>query len=194
MKERTKMHPKTLSKALIAAILVCTSYATARADLPGPLIVEYKIRETPSNPSSDVVFTVELVLAARDEDGESVGWEIKKIRLTDVDAAPFGPWIWEEVSPTVNTGDGLWWVTHSDHTDPQFAEFDVTPLLEGTATSLGYPDDLAYSFQGDTWGGTPMYGGSVSALTYSFTIEGEEDPEEEGDDEPAEVDGVDDPS
>ncbi len=187
------MHQKTLSRVLIAAILVCTSYATAWADLPSDLNVEYKIRETPSNPNSDVVFTVELVLTAEDESGSSVGWEIKKIRLTDVDAAPFGPWIWEEVSPTVNTGDGLWWVTHSDHTDPQFEEFDVTPLLEGTATSLGYPDDLVYSFQGATYSGTPMFGGSVSALTYEFTIDGEEDPEEEGDDEPAEVNGDMDP-
>ncbi len=187
------MHLNTLSKTLIAAIVVCTSYATARADLPGPLTVEYKIRETPTNPNSDVVFTVVLVLTAEDESGESVGWQIKKIRLTDVDAAPFGPWIWDEVSPTVDTPDGLWWVTHADHTDPQFEEFDETPLLEGTATAQGQHDDLDYSFQGDTWGGTSMYGGSVLALTYEFTIEGEEDPEEEGDDEPVEVDGEADP-
>ena len=71
---------------------------------------------------------------------------------------------------------------------PLTSEFDVTPLLEGTAIAARQGDaDLEYSFEGDSYDGTPTYGGKVSALTFRFALIGEGDSEEKGDDEPAEI-------
>jgi hypothetical protein len=73
--------------------------------------------------------------------------------------------------------------------DPLASEFDVTPLLEGTAIAAWQEDaNLEYSFEGDSYSGNPSYGGKVSGLTFRFIFPGEEDPEEEGDDEPGEID------
>lgn len=186
------MHPSRLSATLIAAVVLGATCSAVRADLPAARTMQYKIRDTPTDAESNVVFIVELAITAEDSDGDSIGWKIKEIRFLDKGVSP--PRSWIEAFPDPGTQDGLWWIEHGDSCDPQDSEFDVTPLLDSTATAQGQYNDLDYSMQGASYGGSPSYGGNVSALTYEFTIQGDPDPEEEGDDEPAEVDGEHDPT
>lgn len=179
-----------LLATLVATIVLGTGSSVARADLPKDRTIKYSIHKTPSDPQSDIIWSVELELEADDSNGESVGWQIRALRVKG--PTPLGSWT--KTSPQVSTPDGLWWVDHADHMDPLASEFDVTPLLEGTAIATGQGEaDLEYSFEGDSYSGSPSYEGNVSGLTFSFLLVGEEDPEEEGDDEPAEIDEEEDP-
>jgi hypothetical protein len=126
-----------------------------------------------------------------------VGWEIQTIEFHQPLGAKLYS-VWSEDLPYV-PGDGLWWVDHTDPQDPVRSEFVLPPAMSGTAdASEPEVDDLDYELEGETY--TPPPGGppfSVTAsLTYYFAMhEDPEDPEEEGEDEPAEVpDGVNDPS
>ncbi len=183
-----------LLATLVATIVLGTGFSVAKADLPGNRTIKYHIRQTPSDPQSDIIWTVELDISASDSNGESVGWQIGAMHIRDHDTSysPLRSWI--KTSPQVNTPDGLWWVDHADHMDPLASEYDVTPLLEGTAiTTRQSGGDLEYSFAGDSYGGSPSYGGKVSGLTFSFILPEKEDPEIEADDEPGEIDEENDP-
>ncbi len=183
-----------LLATLVATIVLGTGFSAAKADRPSNRTIKFYIRQTPSDPQSDIIWTVELDIKADDSNGESVGWQIGALHVKDYDPNHFRLRSWTETSPQVNTPDGLWWVDHADHMDPLASEFDVTPLLEGTAIAIRQEDaDLEYSFEGDSYSGNPSYGGKVSGLTFSFTLVGEEDPEEEGDDEPGEIDEQEEP-
>lgn len=182
-----------ISTAIAVAAVLCLPCSAAWADLPGERTIQYKIRDTPSDADSTPVFIVELDLSASDMDGDSVGWKINEMRFLDKNPTRTPLKSWVKSSPTVSTQDGLWWIDHADPDDPQVSEFDVTPLLEDTATAQGSYNDLDFSFQGAGYSGSPVYGGNVAGLTHEFTIVGAATPEEEGDDEPAELDEVADP-
>ncbi len=183
-----------LLATLVAMIVLGTGFSEAKADLPGNRTIKYYIRQTPSDPQSDIIWSVELDLKAEDSIGESVGWQIGALHVKDHDTSHVPLRSWTKTSPQVNTADGLWWVDHADHMDPLASEFDVTPLLEGTSIATREEDaDLEYSFEGDIYGGNPTYGDKVSGLTFSFIFPEEVDPEEEGDDEPGEIDEQNDP-
>lgn len=160
---------------------------TARADLPADRTVYLYMYEVPGDPESDIVFSVGLDLEAVDVDGVWVGWEVTSAKFIE----PGTPdTVWIENSPAVDSPDGLWWVEHVDLQDPQHDEFTLPPLLEGTATAeepLGA--DLEYTLEGASYdpppGGPPF--DVTAAVDYIFTVEGEEDPKKEGDDEPVEV-------
>jgi hypothetical protein len=183
-----------LLATLVATIVLGTGFSAAKADVPSNRKIKFYIRQIPSDLQSDIIWTVELDIKADDSNGESVGWQITALHVKDHDLSYFPLRSWTETSLQVNTSDGLWWVDHADHMDPLASEFDVTPLLEGTAIAAWQEDaNLEYSFEGDSYSGNPSYGGKVSGLTFSFTLVGEEDPEEEDDDEPGEIDEEEDP-
>lgn len=177
-----------LLATVVATIVSGTGFSVATADLPGERTIKYYIRQTPSDSQSDIIWSVELDIEATDSNGESVGWRIGALHVKDHDPSHTPLRSWTKTSPQVNTPDGLWWVDHADHMDPLASEFDVTPLLGGTAIAARQGDaDLDYSFEGDNYIEDTMYGGQVSGLTFSFLLAGEADSEEEGDDEPGEI-------
>ncbi|MCG8404786.1 MAG: hypothetical protein MI923_06270 [Phycisphaerales bacterium] len=171
--------------SLVAALAVSFSSVCANVALalPDDQSLEYKIYD-----GTQVVFTVQIDLKAVSVDNGSVEWSIEKMEFrqhgSKIDE-------WEELNPTVNTPDGRWWVDHADTEKPEIEEFDMPPLLEGCATSQSPNiDDLDFSFEGQVYteppGGAPYT--ITVALDYLFHIVGKVDPEEEGEDEPAELD------
>ena len=172
------------------AVLFGSAVSTAQADsLPDDRTISYFVRENPSDPQSSVVFTIEMQISAQEEDDGFVGWEIESVRLIDNDNPISSQSEWIEYLPEVHTQDGLWWVEHDDPDSPKESEFDEPPLLSGTADAEGTQADMDYSFEGAPYvGGPQLYNGSVTSLTYAFTLVGEADPEEEGEDEPTEID------
>lgn len=187
--------PIVLPLLVFMGASLSTAYNTAQAAFPDDQAIEYRIRETPNAPESAVVFTITLYLTAGDVDGDEVGWEIEEIRFRQPISQSLEI-LWIEASPVVDSPDGLWWVEHADPQDPQIGEFDMPPLLTGTADAEYSEDpDLHYSFEGVAYVSppSPPFQDTV-ALDYILTLAGEDDPIEEGDDEPVEPDeGVHDP-
>ena len=122
------------------------------------------------------------------EDNGSVAWSIEKVEFHQLGSKTGD---WEQIDPTVSTPDGYWWVDHADTENPATDEFDMPPLIDGCATSQNpNVDDLDFSFEGKVYteppGGAPYT--ITVALDYIFQIVGKALPEEEGEDEPAELD------
>lgn len=158
--------------------------------------VLYLLHETPTDPESAVVFAVKLELEAADSDETSIGWEITLAEFRQPGDGGPADTVWVENTPVVDSPDGLWWCDHADFLDPQLSEFDMPPLLVGTADAEDPEEaDLDYSFEGVTYEpppGGPPYDPSAG-LTYVFTKVGFEDPEEEGEDEVGEIDEEEEP-
>jgi len=158
--------------------------------LPPDRMITYTIHETPTDPESDVVFTIAMYLAAGDRDGDSVGWNIVYIDFLQPDTGNPDT-TWTEDSPYVDSADGLWWIDHADGTFPDVSEFDLPPLMVGTAAADDpNDDDLEFDFEGVTYttppGGDP-YANNV-ALTYFLALAPTPTvPIEEGGDEPVDV-------
>ena len=76
------MRPRTVTMLLAGVALWTTSYAAAQVDLPGDRLADYYIRETPSDPESNVVFIVTVELAAVDKVGDEVAWDLVEITVT----------------------------------------------------------------------------------------------------------------
>ena len=158
--------------------------------MPHDQIVECNIRERPTDPDSTIVFVVRLELSADSQNGSQIGWEITSTEFRQKAVLEPGDKVWGKNSPTVGTPDGLWWVTHGDPDEPKLDEFVLPPSMNGTAAAEEPSDeDLDYTIQGIAY--SPPPGGPpfdvTGSLSYSFTIQGESEPEAEGDDEPVEV-------
>ena len=70
-----------LPAVLILDAAVGTTDVPVSALLPEDQIVEFKIRETPGDPQSVVVFVISLELTAVDSDVGQVGWELSTIEF-----------------------------------------------------------------------------------------------------------------
>lgn len=159
--------------------------------LPPDHTITYKIRETPTDETSAVVFTVRLDLTADGQTGNTVSWEIKNAEFAQ--AVVGGTKIvWNALSPL---GVQHWEVVHADADKPVAAEFDQVPLMLGTAEPVDVLEaDLDYDLIGDTYASSPsMFSSNFAALTYAFTKVNETEPEEEGEYEPVELDEEHDP-
>jgi len=173
--------------ALLAAAL------PAMADeLPDPRTVSYAFRVTPTNQNSAVKLVAELAIVPVDVDHYEVAWRIDQATFTELDTngAPLRSWTVD--SPDVDTPDRLWWVAHVDPQSPAINEFASPPDLAGVAEADDTQDpDLEYSLSAGTLDPAHqnMYSGNVAAITHVFSEYGEEEPIEEGNDEPAEVGG-----
>jgi hypothetical protein len=156
------------------------------ADPPAQQDVVYRIYDDPNDPNSDIVFTVWMKLTPEDQDGDSVGWDVKQIRFRQIGQGN-GDTLWTESDPNVPTGDGLWWVDHADADNPQLSEFDNPPRLQGLAPADDPVDkDLDYELEGDTYTGTAPWP-VTAGLKYKFGLDGEPTPLETGEDEPVGV-------
>ena len=184
------MYGRRTASLLMGLALWGSTYATAQAELPDDRISEYYIRETPTDPDSDVLYIVTLELTAVDQNGDEIAWEITEVTLTEPGEG--GDTVWVDDAPAPDTPDGYWWLEHADPEHPQDAEFDWPPLLQGTGTAVDpSDDDMEYDFAGDYCDSQcqQLFNGEVGALKYSLTLANEEDPEVEGDDEPVEIEG-----
>ena len=181
--------------ACIVVLMCTTAFVAPLQAVPPDYIVGYEIREDPSDAQSDVIWRVELHLLEEDSDADSIGWEIQLIKIIELGQAGETDTVWAEVSPTVATPDGLWWVDHADLDDPQPAEFDMPPDLDGTADAEEAGDpDLDYEFEGVTpTPSGPTYGGDVAGATFNFLLVGQQNPVKVGQAERVRILQMDDP-
>ncbi len=191
------MRSNVLYTILIIGTVIGKTYTYANAALPDEQIIEYRVHEIPTDPESTVVFVVRLELTAADSDGNEIGWEITTAEFRQPGSG--GDTIWAENSPYVDTADGLWWIEHADPEAPEESEFVLPPWLAGIATADNpQDDDLDYDLEGVEYSPPPLPGDppyeNTAALDYSFTLSQEEEPLEEGDDEPVDVPPDDPPS
>ena len=180
------MYGRRTASLLMGLALWGSTYATAQAELPDDRIAEYYIRETPTDPDSDVLYIVTLELTAVDQDGDEIAWEITEVTLTKPGEGGGEDTVWVDDAPDLDTPDGYWWVEHADPEHPQDAEFDWPPLLQGTGTVVDPGgDDMEYDFTGDYCDSQcqQLFNGEVGALKYTLKLVNEEEPEVD-DDEP----------
>lgn len=162
------------------------------AAMPADRVVKYFVRETPTDPESDVIFVFALKIRTSERDGDSIGWSITEVRLKE----PGSPArLWIDDSPTTPTASGLWWIDHADADVPDDSEFAVTPTMQGTADAQDpNDDDMDYDLQGATYSPPPsLYSGCVSSQTFEFTFVQESRPYIDGTDEPVAIDDDEDP-
>ena len=186
------MYGRRTVSVLIGLALWSTTYATAQAELPADRVAEYSIRETPTDPESDVLYTITLELTAVNQDGDEIAWEITEVTVTEPAQGNSGKTVWVDDAPDPATQDGYWWVEHADPADPQDAEFDVPPPLERTAEAVDpSDDDMEYELAGAYCDAQcqQVYNSEGGALDYTLKLTNEEEPEVEEDDEPVQISG-----
>ncbi len=177
---------------LIGVALLSLTAGTALAGLPADRVAEYYIRETPTDPQSDIVFIVALELTAVSQDGDEIAWKTTQMTRTEPGYGGARDIVWVDEDAEPDTPDAFWWVEHADPETPQDAEFDQPPAFLGTAAAVEPTDgDLDYDFAGEFCDTAckQLFSGEVGALTYTFRLVSEEEPEAEGDDEPVEIEG-----
>ena len=172
----------------VFSLAVLVALPAAAHALPPDQIVTYSFREVPSDPLSDVLITMELHIAAQSQSGDDVTWKITELHFVETAIGDS----WTERAPDV----GDWVVTHAGPADLTATDFTDPPLLKGTAPAdqVGGAD-LDYKFAPGTCDATcqSLYGGSVIGVVYKFA-EGTRIIAEEVEEEPTEVETVDDPS
>lgn len=177
------------SARLFSALIALGAAQTAMA-LPEDQKVVYRIHETPSDPESPAAYVVTLLLSAETMNGDDVGWRVAEIKIARASDSP--PTLWYETLPEVDTGDGLWWIAHSDGEAPSLEEFTEAPPIAGTADAEAPSgDDLEYEIEGSVYApppppGTPPYA-VTGSLSYSFKLESTSEPEGEGEEVPVET-------
>jgi len=153
------------------ALLVLVAWpAGAAATLPDDLAVEYYLHETPGDPQSDVVYTFRLFLTAVDQDGDEIAWDIQRLDIVQL-GENATDLVWTDQEASFASGDGHWWIEHADPQQPDTAEFDLPPLLTGSAAAEDPGDpDLDYTLQGVPCTATcpALYSGYSAALNYDL--------------------------
>lgn len=175
---------------VLAMSFVCSVLASnALATLPADQTVYYLIREDPDDAQSDVVFEIELDITAEQGTANAVEWSVTEARFAEIGTNGTAVDSWTDEDPAITSSNGLWWVSHDDVENPDPAEFNVPPHIEGTAANDSSGDDLDYAFvNGDlTQAQSGMYNGRVAGLTHSFARIASAEPIVEGENEPVEV-------
>jgi len=192
-----------LPLSFAAVLIVCLGVnpAVCRADDPAPpeqLVeaVSYNLHETPDDPNSPILWTIDLRLAENQMDGGSIGWLITRLTIKAFNDHGTLLDTWIDASPDLNTPDGLWWIEHADPQAPEIAEFVEPPYLEGAAAALNPAHaNLEFAFAGLSY--TPPPGGppfeTTGGLDYTLTLGGSTEPEAQGEAVEMEVIPTDDP-
>ena len=141
--EETQMFKNNVAAALMAGLLFVISSAPVSAALPADRVMTCEIRETPGDSTSQLLYTQEMGLTAKEQDGNSIGWAVASVTIKEIDANGDVINTWIDNSPSVSSSDGLWWITHADPDNPVDSEFANSPLIDGTAGG-----DMDYEFQG----------------------------------------------
>jgi hypothetical protein len=170
------MSAKTAT-AILLSIIISGVTSTGAMALPDDRIVILDVYDDPTDPNSDVVFTIELFMTA--DSGTScesgpcgdVGWDITSIQFTQLQTG--GDRVWVDDTPVVDATDGLWWVYHADENAPADDEFVMPPRMYGTAAAQNPQDlDLDYDFEGKDYSySNPPYGDNTAAMVYSMVEE-----------------------
>ena len=204
------MYIRCLSTVLIAFLAIGTTERIARGaepppaippeeSLPDEQIVVYSIHDVPTDPTSDVVFVIELDVTAIDSDFNSVAWEITVAEFRQPGSGGDPDTVWVKNAPPVDTPDGLWWVEHFDPSAPHISEFDMLPGMVGMATAQDPANaDLDYDVLGAEYIAPPSSPyENTTALSYWLAAVQDpppQEPIEEGDGESVPIDdGVNDP-
>lgn len=174
--------------AVLAALLALFNVpASVSADeLPADAVVTYEIHGDPQDPNSPVAWVVRLVLTPQARDGDTVSWRVDSVDVRENDAQGEVERAWAASSVTVQTASGWWDVAHADADQPTAADFVEPPVLEATAGPVsGTTEDLEVYLGGGTERPPASTPWSVTGtVDYEFTLAGEPQPEEEGEDEP----------
>lgn len=152
-------------------LMLCGAMTTTAQALPADRMQSYSMHETPGDGDSPVIWSVELYLTAVNKSGSEVAWSIYDVIVRHFDGTGENDSTWELASPSVETGDGLWWVSHSDTEHPQDKDFWQPPLISDTLASTEETgSDLNVDFQGDEYSmpEDPPYSGNVAAVSYQL--------------------------
>lgn len=124
--------------------------------LPGSQELAFHIYADPADPQSDLVLTIDLSLIAVDSTPTAVAWDVTKVVLTQPDLGS-GATVWVDLSPSVDTTGGLWWIKHVDLENPKIFEFVLPPLVEGTGVeqNASNPELVDYAFEGTQYVAPP---------------------------------------
>lgn len=179
------MKSERLIVGAVSLIACCASVALA--GFPHDQIINYYLRKTPTDPESDITYTISLEITAVSTNGSEVGWEVVEVTVDEANSIKN----WHEHYPELITSDGLWWVEHNDPDEPEGVDFIYPPTIVGTAnTGLVSGYDMDYDMQtiSSCSGCDPsMYGGRVAFMSYTLNEGDDPDPEDE-DDGPVESD------
>ena len=178
--------------ALFVAVL---GVADAPADVKPEvdMIIRYDFHDKPSDPGSDVVLSIVVTLQEFEQTGNKIGWSAALLEIRQPQKAG-DDLIWSKTLPFVGTADGLWWITHADQANPVLEEFAVMPFMSGVAVSESNPTQKSMFFEMNGTPYAPPPGGPpykpTFGMTYSFRLDGEDDPVAEGEEEPVEPSDV----
>lgn len=142
----------------------------------------FDLHETPDNPSSPVLWTIDLLLTEDQTDGNSIGWSIDAVVIRQFDDHGTLLHQWTDNAPDPNTPDGLWWIEHADPEQPVLSEFTEPPWMEGLAVAQPpFVTNLQYYLEGAFEIPTPPPFENTAALNHELTLNGAGEPETEGD-------------
>lgn len=156
---------KTRNGASVLTVLL--AFCGAVDARPPDYTVQFNLRETAGDPTSDIAFSITLGLMNESQDGDSIGWDVIVVTIRDLDENGAIVDRWSMAHPFVDTADGLWWIEHADPGNPSNSEFALVPRIQDTAPS---PDpgvsDLDFDFQGNSYSAPP--GGLPFSVTASL--------------------------
>jgi len=176
---------------LVLSALLTVAPQSAFAELPPDRNINYYIRETPTQPSSDILYIVRFELSADSQIGNTISWEMLSTTIIEVGTGNPGDKIWIDDAPAPATSNGFWNVTHDTPSEPLATEFDALPPLAGTAWAEDLNDeDLEYDFENGDCDSTckQLFSGVVAAITYVLQPAEGYGSNADGTDEPVEVD------
>lgn len=150
------MKLKNVVPMSVSILTVCSLYQTEVFALTPDQTVQFNLRETPGNPLSNITHRVILGLFEDGRDGDNVGWEVAIATIHELDGNGDVAYRWSKGYPTVDTGDGLWWIEHADPDNPVMEEFVLPPRIYDTAGALDPGvSDLDFDIEGNTYNEPP---------------------------------------
>ena len=186
------MHSERLiarTLTLLSVMVLLGGTAAQATEMPADQVVQYLIRETPSDPASPVEYVVTLTLHAKERCSNKVGWQVAEFELREIGVGGAEDMVWVDAQTVVDSNDGLWWVAHVNAETPNLVEFLGSPLLMGlgSAGDSGVPA-LGYEFKSSAYTSSSPFPITAS-LDYTFTLADDPPtpPKKKSEDEPVEV-------
>jgi len=186
---------KARRRGLFAFVLV-TFLGGVAYGLPEDRVVTIGIHSNPDDSTSRVQYEVALSLSAVTQDGNWIGWEV--VNLTLREKATLGTdTVWSIDYPLVDTEDELWWVEHSDPSQPVRTDFkELAPIVGVALPETPGVKNLDFSIEGVPYApppeGAPYASTSAISFRLRLTNETTSDPtklaDDSGADEPVDND------
>ncbi len=178
----TRAKTLTVLGASTLALVIAGAATPAAHALRADQYVTYNIYTESGDPGSPLKWTVTLHLQAISESEPTVVWDVSEVKIIEYDTNRDELGKWTDSTPSVDTADGYWHVTHTDADDPQPADFDTLPALTGTGAKSGSePADLDYTIDGGATASSLAW--AWSSFYFNFTLKGRSIPQDEREDE-----------